>query len=128
MLGRRQDFGSGEFLGQLASLIGIKHDTNEVARFLAGLGHAKTPQAGLAGLARGMRLAEVSKLRVPGADAILTRYLQTGSEAVQTAAWEVARHLELDALVERAARDALSEQAAREDAPYGHSGVARWAL
>jgi putative membrane-bound dehydrogenase-like protein len=110
MLGRRQDFGSGEFLSQLASLIGIKHDTNEVARFLAGLGHAKTPQAGLAGLARGMRLAEVSKLRVPGADAILTRYLQTGSEAVQTAAWEVARYLELDALVERAARDALSDK------------------
>jgi putative heme-binding domain-containing protein len=110
MLGRRQDFGSGEFLGQLASLIGIKHDPNEVARFLSGLGHAKTPEAGLAGLARGMRVAEVSELRVPGADAALTRYLQNGSEAVQTAAWEVARHLELDALVERAARDAVSNK------------------
>ena len=74
------------------------------------LSHAKAPEAGLAGLARGMRLAEVSKLRVPGANAVLTRYLQTGSEAVQTAAWEVARHLELDALVERAARDAVSDK------------------
>src|SRR5258708_8933229 len=53
MLGRRQDFGSGEFLGQLASLIGIKHDPKEVARFLAGLGHAKTPEAGLGGSAAG---------------------------------------------------------------------------
>ena len=32
MLGGRQDFGSGEFLGQLASLIGIKHDPKEVAQ------------------------------------------------------------------------------------------------
>ena len=110
MLGRRQDFGSGEFLGQLASLIGIKHDPKQVAQFLAGLGHVKMPEAGLAGLARGLRLAEVSKLRVPGADVVLTRYLQTGSEVVQTAAWEVARHLELDALVERAARDAVSDK------------------
>jgi putative membrane-bound dehydrogenase-like protein len=110
MRSRRQDFGSGEFLGQLASLIGIKHNPYEVARFLAGLGQAKTPAAGLAGLARGMRVAEVSELRVPGADAVLTRYLQNGSEAVQTAAWEVARHLELNALVERAARDAVSDK------------------
>jgi hypothetical protein len=87
MLGRRRDFGSGEFLGQLASLIGIKHNPNEVARFLAGLGHAKTPEAGLAGLARSMRVAEVNALRVPGADAALIRDLQNGSEAVQAAGW-----------------------------------------
>jgi putative heme-binding domain-containing protein len=110
MVGRHQDFGTGEVLDQLASLIGIKHDPNEVARFLSGLGHAKTPEAGLAGLARGMSVAGVSELRVPGADATLNRYLQSGSEAVQTAAWEVARHLELNALVDRAVRDAVSDK------------------
>ncbi|HXB73112.1 MAG TPA: PVC-type heme-binding CxxCH protein [Candidatus Acidoferrales bacterium] len=110
MVGRHQDFGTGEILDQLASLIGIKHDPNEVARFLASLGHAKTPEAGLAGLARGMSVAGVSELRVPGADATLNGYLQSGSEAVQTAAWEVARHLELNALVDRAARDAVSDK------------------
>ena len=57
-----------------------------------------------------MRMAEVSELRVPGADAVLSRYLQNGSEAVQTAAWEVARHLELNTLVERAAHDAVSDK------------------
>jgi putative membrane-bound dehydrogenase-like protein len=108
MLSRHQDFGTGEGLDQLGSLIGIKHDSSEVARFLTGLSHAKTPQAGLTGLARGMSVAGVSQLSVPGADAALSRYLQSRSEAVQTAAWEVARHLELTALVERAARDAVS--------------------
>ena len=108
MAGLHQDFGSGEMLDQLASLIGIKHDPGEVARLLAGLGHVKTPQAGLTGLARGLQMAHVSELRVPGADAALSGYLQNSSEAVQTAAWEVARHLELNALVDRAARDAVS--------------------
>src|SRR5262249_5793132 len=108
MIGRKQDFGKGEFLGQLGSLIGIKHDPNEVTRFLAGLGPVKASEAVLAGLARGLRRAGVSELLVPGADVVLARYLQNGSEAVQTAAWEVARHLELSALVERAAHDSVS--------------------
>jgi putative membrane-bound dehydrogenase-like protein len=108
MLALHQDFGAGGFLDQLGSLIGIQHDPGDMARFLAGLGHVKTPEAGLAGLARGMRVAGVTKLQVPGAADALTRYLQNGSDAVQTAAWEVARHLEMDALVERAARDAVS--------------------
>ena len=110
MAARRQDFGGGEFLNQLASLIGIKHDSSEVARSLAGLAHVKNPEAGLAGLARGLRVAEVSELRVPGADTAIGSYLRNGSEAVQTAAWEVARRLELNALVDRAARDAVSEK------------------
>ena len=78
MVGRHQDFGTGEVLDQLASLIGIKHDPNEVARFLAGLGHAKTPEAGLGGLARSMSVADVRELRIPGAEATLDRYLQSG--------------------------------------------------
>jgi putative heme-binding domain-containing protein len=108
MAGLHQDFGSGEVLGQLASLIGIKHDPGEIARLLSGLHQAKAPQAGLAGLARGMQMAHVSELKVPGADAALSGYLQNNTEAVQTAAWEVARHLELNALVDRAGRDAVA--------------------
>jgi putative membrane-bound dehydrogenase-like protein len=110
VLSRHQDLGTGEVLDQLGSLIGIKHDPNEVARFLSGLSSLKHPEAGLAGLARGMGVAGVSELRVGGADAALNRYLQSGSEAVQTAAWEVARHLELNALVDRAAREAVADK------------------
>ena len=110
MVGRHQDFGTGEVLDQLASLIGIKHDPNEVARFLSGLGHAKTPEAGLAGLARGMSVAGVSELRVPGADAILNSLPAKRLRSCANAAWEVARHLELNALVDRAARDAVSDK------------------
>ena len=82
-----------KFLGQLASLIGIKHNPHEVARLLAGLGQAKSTRSGSGGPGTRHAMAEVSELRVPGADAILSRYLQNGSEAVQTAAWEVAHTL-----------------------------------
>jgi putative membrane-bound dehydrogenase-like protein len=108
MSAAHQDFGSGEFLRQIASLIGVKHDPREVSTLLTGLNHAKTPQAGLAGLARGLAMAEVTELRVPGADAALAIYLRSDSEAVQTAAWAVARHLQLNALIDRAAHDAGS--------------------
>src|SRR5579862_4159198 len=108
MAGAHDDFGSGEFLRQLASLIGIKHDPGEVARLLSGLNHAKSPEAGLSGLAHGLSMAQVTELRVPGADVVLAGYLRNGSDAVQTAAWEVALHLDLNALIDRAGRDALA--------------------
>jgi putative membrane-bound dehydrogenase-like protein len=108
MLNRHQDFGEGELLDQLGSLIGIKHDPKEVSQFLAGLSRVKAPDAGLAGLARGMGVAGVSELQVPGADSALSRYLESRSDDVQSAAWEVAPHLEMTVLVDRAARDAVS--------------------
>ena len=67
------------------------------------------PEVGLAGLAKGLRLAAVTELQVPGAEASLARYLQSNSAAVQTAAWDVARHLELKTLLARAAQDAQAQ-------------------
>jgi putative membrane-bound dehydrogenase-like protein len=95
-----------DFLTQLASLVGARRNEGEISRFLAAIGKTVTPEAALSGLARGLRLAGVNELKVPGADTLLARYLESDKPAVQTAAWEVARHLELKALVDRAAQDA----------------------
>jgi putative heme-binding domain-containing protein len=104
------DFGKGELLAQIATLIGTRHDPKEVATFLAGISRTPIPDVGLAGLAKGLRLAAVTELQVPGAEASLARYLQSDSAAVQTAAWDVARHLELKTLLARAAQDAQAEK------------------
>jgi putative heme-binding domain-containing protein len=89
-------------LTQLGSQIGTRHDPKEIGQFLTAIGRTKNPQAALAGLANGLQLAGVAQLKVPGAESALSRYLQTG----ETAAWDVARHLELTTLVERARQDA----------------------
>jgi putative membrane-bound dehydrogenase-like protein len=100
------DFGKGEMLRQIGGQIGMRHDPKEVAAFLGGIGRVPTPEIALAGLARGLRLAAVTELQVPGAEAALTRYLESKSAEVQTAAWDVARHIELKALLARATQDA----------------------
>jgi putative membrane-bound dehydrogenase-like protein len=100
------NFGKGDLLRQIATLVGIRHETKEVAAFLGGIGHVPNPDIALAGLARGLQLASVTELQVPGAEAALGRYLESNSAAVQTAAWDVARHLELKALLARAEQDA----------------------
>ncbi len=99
---------NSEFLFQIASLIGAKQDGAEVTRFLNLLTRVAQPEAALRGLANGFRLAGVSGLRAPGADAALLRYLNNASEPVQKAAWEAARYLELRAIMEKAKREAVS--------------------
>ena len=99
---------NADFLSQLASLIGGKHDPREIGPFLSSLPSMKQPEAGLSGLAKGMKLAGVKSLRVPGAEGVLKRFLDSPSEPVQKAAWETARYLELRALVQKAAVDALA--------------------
>jgi len=103
------DFGKGELLGQIGGLIGTRHDVREVSAFLGGLSRVPEPEIALAGLAKGLRLAAVTDLQVPGAETSLARYLESKSPAVQTAAWDVARHLELKALLARAVQDAQSK-------------------
>src|SRR5262249_54188434 len=71
------DFGKGELLGQIGTLIGTRHDAKEVASLLAGIGRVPQPEIALAGLAKGLRLAAVTELQVPGAEASLTRYLES---------------------------------------------------
>jgi len=101
------------FLEELASLIGAKHDPNEIRRFLAVEAvlvpqHPHEGAAGLFGLANGLRLAGVHDLAVGAAEAPLAAFLNSPSESVQTAAWEVAEHLRLGGLVLRASRDAAT--------------------
>ncbi len=108
LLAKKGSLDNVDFFSQLASLIGGKHDPDEISRFLNSLLNVKRPEAGLFGLAKGMKLAGVKNLRVPGAEAILQRFLNSASEEMQKAAWETARYLELPGMVQRAAVDALA--------------------
>src|SRR5579864_5568331 len=101
------------FLNRLAALIGAKHDPNEIRRFLA-VEELLVPQqpnegaSGLFGLAKGLRLAGVHDLSIAGAEQKLAAFLDNPSETVQKAAWEIAEHLQLGGLVQRASRDAAT--------------------
>ena len=101
------------FLDQLAALIGAKHDTNEIRRFLTVEDvllpqHPNEGAAGLFGLARGLQMAGVHDLAVGGAEGRLGDFLNQPSPIVQKASWEIAEHLQLNGLVQRASRDAVA--------------------
>jgi len=93
-----------EMTAAIGSLIGARKQPAELQSFVLSLKRVPDPQPGLAGLARGLRLAGARSLRVPGMEAALSAYLNDGIEA----AWDVARYFELRALIERAAKDALT--------------------
>jgi putative membrane-bound dehydrogenase-like protein len=97
-----------EFVSQLAALIGAKHNPVEIAHFLTALPRLKQPDAALSGLSRGLRLAGIKTLRVPGAERLLARYLDSPSDAMEKAAWETARYLEMPGLVQKAEVEALA--------------------
>lgn len=99
---------NADFLNQLAALIGARHEPAEIARFFSALSQIKKPEAALAGLARGLKLVGVSGLRVPGAEAVLMRFLNSALTEVNEAAWEAARYFELRGLVPMATEGALS--------------------
>lgn len=84
-----------QFLSQLASLIGAKHDAREMASALKTLPRLEHPEAALAGLSRGLKLSDVENLRAPEVEAALARFISSGSAEQQIAAWGVARYLEL---------------------------------
>ena len=101
------------FLDQLAALIGAKHDPNEIRRFLTVEEallptHPNEGAAGLFGLAKGLQLASVHDLAVAGAEVKVAGFLNNPSESVQKAGWEIAEHLQLNWLVQRASRDAVA--------------------
>ena len=64
---KRPSLEDPELLTQLGSLIGGKHDASEIGRFLRALGSQANPDAGLKGLARGLKLAGIKNLKVPDA-------------------------------------------------------------
>ena len=61
----------------------------------------------------GFACPRLGTLKVPGAEQALTRLLASGSEPVQRAAWETARHFELASLVQKASKDAADGGLAR---------------
>jgi putative heme-binding domain-containing protein len=93
-------------------LIGARQNPGEISQWFARVSRVEGPDKLLDGLTRGLRLANVRNLKVPGAEPALMRFLTAGSEPVQRAAWETARYFELDALVRQASRDAVSADAA----------------
>jgi putative membrane-bound dehydrogenase-like protein len=108
LLAKKQCLDNVDFISQLASLIGAKHDPGEIGHFLRSLLNLKQPEASLSGLAKGMKLAGVKNLRVPGAEDILRKFLNSSSEQMQKAAWETAHYLELPSLVQRAVVEAVA--------------------
>ena len=81
-----------DLIAQLASFIGAKRDPREIAHFLSALPRLARPDAGLTGLAGGLRLSGGKPIRVPGAEALLAAYLNSPSEPIEKAAWESARY------------------------------------
>jgi putative membrane-bound dehydrogenase-like protein len=99
-------FDNDPLFAQLASLIGGKHDAKELAELLKLIPGLKKPESALAGLSKGLKLADVRNLRVANGEAILSSLLASNNEALQKVAWETARFFELKGLVQKALADA----------------------
>ncbi|BDC52985.1 cytochrome c [Bryobacterales bacterium F-183] len=94
-----------DLAGMAGSLIGSRTNGAEIAAFATSLSKAKpAAQAGLAGVARGLKLAGARGLKSPGIELALAPYLSAGMEE----AWDTARYFDIPGLVDRAAKDALS--------------------
>ena len=104
--------GKEEFLGDLASVVGARHDVQEVLQFMNLLLKTRPLRAepwqvaGLGGLARGLKVAE-ARLEVPQVEALLAPALAAPSQKVQAAARGVARHFEMPLMISRSVREAL---------------------
>ncbi|MGH9802784.1 MAG: DUF7133 domain-containing protein, partial [Blastocatellia bacterium] len=84
-------FDNKQLFAQMASLIGGKHDTNELAGLFKLIPSLKDPEPTLSGLSKGLKLADVKNLRVANAESVLLTLLSKDNEAMQKAAWETAR-------------------------------------
>ena len=98
-------FENNDLFARIGSLIGAKQDTAEMARYIKGLNGLKEPEAGLAGLARGLNLAGVKNLPSVGIENALLPFLNSANENVSKAAWESARFFELKGLIDKAMSD-----------------------
>jgi putative membrane-bound dehydrogenase-like protein len=109
-------WGDAQFLSELAALIGARHEPGEMTRFLATLSGLRDADAdswraaGLEGLGKGLRLAGVTGLKIPAAEASLMKLLDSPSEKTQAAAREVAQHIELRAFIKKASEQALADK------------------
>lgn len=95
-----------DVVSRIGALIGTRQQPAEIQSFVTALSRTQEAETGLAGVARGLKLAGARKLKAPGIEAALSQYLNNGVEA----AWDVARFFELRGLVERAAQQAVAAQ------------------
>jgi putative membrane-bound dehydrogenase-like protein len=98
------------FLTQLGALIGAKHDRREMTALISELPRLDHPEAGLAGLANGLKLVGARNLQSPESEAGLARLIANSNDAVKKAAWGVASHFELQVLWPTAIREAQSSE------------------
>jgi putative membrane-bound dehydrogenase domain len=96
-----------EMLPQLASLVGARHNPAELAQSLQAIAALPQPAPALAGMAKGLALTGAMGLKSAAVEAPLMKFIDSPSEPVRNAAWEVARHFELRALVAKAAVESL---------------------
>jgi putative membrane-bound dehydrogenase-like protein len=112
--------GKAPMVGQIASLIGAKHNPSEIGQFLDALAdmyknsgrdvpipsRGLAVQMGLNGLAKGLRLANTSSLKVANAESVLSQFFNSPDDTTQKAAWETARFFELRQLVQKSIAEA----------------------
>ena len=108
-----QKDGNAQFLKELALVAGARKDANDIASLLELmhgsriLASENLQEAGLSGLASGLKIAGAVRLKIPSADRLLKSSLTSRSDKVQAAARSLARHLELREFVTLAAGEAL---------------------
>lgn len=93
-------------LVDLSALIGARQNKSEISQWFAALSKFSQPDKMLEGLTRGLKLVNARNLQVPGVESSLTRLLASDNESDQRAAWESSRFFALDALLQRAGREA----------------------
>jgi putative membrane-bound dehydrogenase-like protein len=106
LVARGESWTDPALLVELSALIGARQNQNELSQWFRALAKLSHPEKALEGLTRGLKLVNAKNLHVPGAESALTRQLSSESESTQKAAWEASRYFALDALLQRAGKEA----------------------
>ena len=121
LLSREKEFfaeaseGKADLLSELSRIVGARRDPKEITfwlRALAGdsqLSDAAWKQAGLEGLAAGLKLEGRTGLHVAPIEQSLARIIDNSPDQVQAAAVDVAQFFQLRSLLQGAVRDARNE-------------------
>ena len=108
--------GRRELLAGLAAQIGASPTGDAMTLFLQALGGSPRLQppawkaAVLGGMARGLALSGERRLRVPGSEALFTRWMGDADEPVRNAALEAAQYFSLPGMLADAQRAAVSDE------------------
>jgi len=108
LLKKGENWADPQMLSELSALLGARQEPQELSQVLAGLAKLSNPEGSLKGLARGLALSNTRYLKVSGAEVSLGRFTKSGNDAVREAAWDVASHLDVPAIMRQAGQDALN--------------------